>query len=139
MVKKNWRNEVDPEVYKKASVQCPHETYAPCDPCLKRALHDEEQRKLSLQPDVVTKWLRFTVHRDTGKTKVWGVYGLGGEGSRSGPPYLGSIKWRGQWRKYVYEPWSPIVMDADCLRDVINFIELQMAERARLKRERVDA
>lgn len=81
-------------------------------------------------------FLAFTEIEDTGKTKVWLVHNSN-DGSR-----LGTVRWRGGWRKYVLstEGYGESVWSADCLRDVAEFIDNQMALRAeRLLRERLKA
>lgn len=68
-------------------------------------------------------YLAFTEVHDTGKTKVWRV-----DNTNDGS-YLGDVRWRGGWRKYVLSIQGSSVWSADCLRDVAEFIEKQMQER----------
>lgn len=71
-------------------------------------------------------YTNFTEIHDTGKTKVWSV-----DNANDGS-HLGKVRWHGAWRKYVFQPidgWS--IWSADCLRDVADFLQLQMAERRR--------
>jgi hypothetical protein len=85
-------------------------------------------------------FLAFNEIHDTGRTKVWEV-----RNSNDGS-YLGVVKWHGAWRKYVLDsavyasraPHSshlapirrdvalPTVWSEDCLRDVAQFIKIQM-------------
>lgn len=37
------RNAVDPELYQAADRACTHETYAPCDACLRAAIASQER------------------------------------------------------------------------------------------------
>lgn len=68
-------------------------------------------------------YIAFTETRDTGKTKVWSV-----DNTNDGS-HLGEIKWRGGWRKYVLAIEPDTIWSSDCLRDVVDFMERQMAFR----------
>lgn len=68
-------------------------------------------------------FLAFTEIKDTGKTKVWSV-----DNSNDGS-FLGTISWRGGWRKYVLNVEPQTIWSADCLADVSKFIDARMAER----------
>lgn len=122
-MKPNWRNEVDPEVYQRAQAACPMghngETYAPCDPCLKKAILEAELPP----PQWESKFLNFTEVRDTGKTKVWYVY------NKDGSTLLGRVSWHGPWRRYCFFSFDSTLYDAACLADVAHFMQLRMNER----------
>lgn len=77
-------------------------------------------------------YTRFTEIADTGKTKVWAVDNVN-DGS-----HLGVIKWHGPWRKYVLRIEEKTIWSADCLRDVVEFIEKRMAERSLEQARRKD-
>lgn len=58
---------------------------------------------------------------ESGKTSIWYVR------NKSDPEndIPGIIKWNGAWRKYVYYT-HPSFYDANCLREIADFIEHQM-------------
>ncbi len=51
----------------------------------------------------------------SGKTDVWMVY--------SGQLALGSVSWYAPWRKYAFHPSASTTWDANCLREIIGFLE----------------
>jgi hypothetical protein len=53
---------------------------------------------------------------DSGKTKIWNVETLV---CRS----LGTIKWSGPWRKYVFRTIENCEFDGGCLREITEFCE----------------
>lgn len=53
------------------------------------------------------------------KTDVWYVAPL------SGGSVLGSVKFYGAWRKYVFFPREETLYDANCLRAIADFCERQ--------------
>lgn len=63
-------------------------------------------------------YIAFTQNGESpsGKTKRWNVTAVSG-----GPP-LGTVRWYGPWRKYVFQP-DYAVFDADCLREIADFTE----------------
>ena len=74
---------------------------------------------------VVKTWLTFDEVHDTGKTKVWDVYNAE-NGSK-----LGSVKWHGAWRQYVYDTSTAnygVVWNPDCMDELNEFIRARMTE-----------
>lgn len=57
------------------------------------------------------------------KTKVWSVW------NASTSVALGRIGWYPHWRRYVFNPASDTLYDASCLKEVVEFIEAEMAKR----------
>ena len=53
---------------------------------------------------------------DSGKTQKWIVT------SNSGI-HLGRVSWFAQWRRYAFQPIAETVFDANCLREIADFIE----------------
>lgn len=50
---------------------------------------------------------------------------------------LGTIKWYGRWRKYVFQPEQETIYEETCLRDIAQFIEDETkAHRAKAKAAR---
>lgn len=76
------------------------------------------------QARIVTdsKWLDFTLARDTGKTFIWQVRTKEGLS-------LGVISWFGRWRTYAFTPSRGTVFEPTCLRDISVFIDARMADR----------
>lgn len=66
--------------------------------------------------------LSFRQIKDTGKTKAWTVHS-------PGAVFLGDVSWYSQWRRYVFFPNDGMLFDADCLRNITEFIEARMKER----------
>ena len=66
-----------------------------------------------------TKWIKFEspVKSASGKTEIWNVWILKDGCS------AGVIKWRGGWRKYVFQPHSELLFDAVCLREIADFCD----------------
>lgn len=69
-----------------------------------------------------TKFLNYIEISDTGKTKVIGV------GNNQGQK-LAYLKWAAGWRRYVFMPFKDTQFDADCLKDILDFMEKLMADR----------
>lgn len=55
---------------------------------------------------------------DSGKTTIWTIKNL------NGSP-LGTISWKGQWRKYCFFPAPDTVFDLNCLKEIIDFLKEQ--------------
>jgi len=55
---------------------------------------------------------------DSGLTKIWWVTNVG-------HAELGKISWYAPWRRYVYNCYVRIVLDAVCLREIADFCEDQ--------------
>ena len=64
-----------------------------------------------------TKYLNITMSGSTGKTYRYEVR------SKAGDYLLGTIKWFGRWRAYVFYPSYETVFDAKCLTDITQFME----------------
>ena len=72
---------------------------------------------------MVSKYLRFVLIGDTGKTQVYNVLSVT-QGS-----ILGRLLWYGPWRQYVFEPQPDTVWNKDCLREVAEYLDNLMAAR----------
>ena len=49
---------------------------------------------------------------------------------------LGTIKFYGAWRKFVFEPVENVIFDASCLNDIITFLNNKTTDwRNSLKKE----
>lgn len=61
------------------------------------------------------------------KTSIHHVY------SAHDGSYLGDIKWRSGWRRYIFAPNNShevvTVFDASCLEEIANFLKAEMALR----------
>lgn len=68
----------------------------------------------------MAKWIRFIVYEQKPKTTVWRI-----ESIENGV-ILGYVKWFPNWRKYAFFPEEDTVYEQDCLKDIANFIEIQM-------------
>ena len=70
-----------------------------------------------------TKYPHFHFHfagkSKSGKTSMWDCY------SNANDAYLGTVKWKGQWRQYAmyYEEITKMWMNSSCLRDVADFCD----------------
>ena len=69
------------------------------------------------------KWIDILIRRDTGKTFVWVVR------AKQDDAELGEIRWFGRWRGYAFFPRAETLYEATCLRDIAEFIEVQMRAR----------
>ncbi len=70
----------------------------------------------------MSKWIVFEIVNDTGVTKTWEVT------TKKDIP-LGHIRWYSPWRKYCFFPLGGTVYAASCLRDIADFIKLEMGKR----------
>ena len=73
----------------------------------------------------MSKWICFVLIKEGEKTNVW--YVVTSEGHKT----LGEIKWFSRWRKYAFFPMAETVYENDCLKDIAEFIEIQMRARRR--------
>ena len=64
------------------------------------------------------KYLQFVEVQTLKKTKEFNIFGQMSS-------YLGIVKFRPQWRKYVFEPEPKSVYDASCLIELSNFCNEQ--------------
>jgi len=66
------------------------------------------------------KYISFKEHGTSasGKTKIWDVVNTGGV-------FLGYISWHAPWRRYTFAPTISSVFDANCLKDITDFVQLQ--------------
>jgi len=71
----------------------------------------------------VSKYLRFVLIGDTGKTQVYNVISVT-QGS-----ILGRLLWWGSWRQYVFEPAPYTVWNKDCLRELAEYLNGLMQAR----------
>jgi hypothetical protein len=51
----------------------------------------------------------------------------------TGDDFLGTIRWRSGWRRYVFMPYDGTTFDAACLTELITFITGLMNERLVVK------
>lgn len=72
---------------------------------------------------MVSKYLRFELIRDTGKTQVYQVLSV------SQGTFLGHLRWHGAWRQYVFEPEFDTIWNKECLRDLAAYLDGLMAAR----------
>jgi len=67
-------------------------------------------------------YLKFKEEKDTGKTKVFGVFNLTGE-------RLAQIGWFPGWRRYTLTAKRNTIWDSSCLKEITTFIDNLMEER----------
>ena len=70
----------------------------------------------------MSKWITFSVIKDTGITKTWEV------NTKKDIP-LGYIKWYYPWRKYCFFPIAGTVYAGSCLVSISEFIRKEMKAR----------
>lgn len=70
-----------------------------------------------------SKWLKFILVNDTGKTVIIDV-----ESKKSGE-LLGYINWFSHWRQYAFFPSSGMVFNQECMSDIIQKLKELMDER----------
>jgi hypothetical protein len=70
------------------------------------------------------EYIHFDEVGNTGKTKIWAVM------SNSSGDRLGTIKWHGPWRCYVFVPEWNTIWNIGCLETVNGFIRAQVKLRA---------
>ena len=70
-----------------------------------------------------TKYLRFDVVKDTGKTKVIFIVNIHHD------EVLGEIKWYPGWRQYCFYPNHSTIWNPHCLNDVSTVIKELMDDR----------
>lgn len=75
--------------------------------------------------DSTTEYLIFRTVPTEGarKTGMWAVL------SRRHKNVLGTIKWYGAWRQYVFCPDPDTIFNRGCLEDINAFMDTQMRER----------
>ena len=75
----------------------------------------------------MSKWLDFgpPVPSQSGKTLIWVI------NAKEDGAFLGSIKWFGRWRRYVFHPAAESVFEQDCLRDIATFCEQRTNDHRR--------
>lgn len=71
------------------------------------------------------KYVEFLLVGRKPKTNVYNVV------SKSDQALLGTIYWEAGWRQYVFDPWRKTIWSRGCLKQVIEFIQELMDERAR--------
>jgi hypothetical protein len=64
-----------------------------------------------------TPWLS-----DSGKTKIWDIINT----TLNEP--IGTIRWHGAWRKYVFASHGPLLVDANCARQIARLLDEAMAD-----------
>ena len=65
----------------------------------------------------MSRYLEFRLLERKPKTQVIEVI------SKRHGNRLGIIKWFGRWRRYALFPEPAIVFDAECLNDIVSYIE----------------
>jgi hypothetical protein len=68
---------------------------------------------------LVFKHVGFSVSGKTTEHKVTNLDGI----------ELGMIKFKATWRKYCFYPVANTVYDNNCLKEIMDFIDLQMRQR----------
>ncbi len=78
----------------------------------------------------VYKYINFeSLPTEGRKTSLWVVRNNKSRAS------LGSIKWAGAWRQYIFEPITvPCIFSSGCLEDIRHFIKQLMDERSGSKK-----
>lgn len=73
----------------------------------------------------IYEYVFFALIKEKPKTSVWGCYN-----KRSGD-ILGEVKWYAPWRQYCFFPTAryTTIFNAGCMKDIVEFIEIQMAKR----------
>lgn len=72
----------------------------------------------------MTNWLEFISIGIPAKRKM-AVYNVRNQVANH---HIGVIYWYGGFRKYVFEPSSEIIFDANCLREISAFLDDLMME-----------
>ena len=72
---------------------------------------------------IKSKYIKFEMIGDTGKTELWNVVSV------SSGSILGGIRWYGPWRQYCFFPFSDTVFNPTCMSDINAFIKELMAQR----------
>jgi len=83
----------------------------------------EANRCTSLIESREYKYIRFVEREPKPKTKVFSVE------SKNFDCLLGFVKWHAPWRRYCFFVEDGTFFDADCLRDIQDFINNLMIER----------
>lgn len=65
------------------------------------------------------KWIEFVEGQPCPRTRTWTVV------TKQDGTLLGSIRWDGGFRKYVFRPYGQAIYDNVCLRDIAAFVEEQ--------------
>lgn len=71
-----------------------------------------------------SKWIKFSLTEDTGKTKKYFVSTNDFESIK-----LGEVKWFGRWRQYAFFPEPDTVFEHQCMKDIVVFMEDLMQQR----------
>lgn len=71
----------------------------------------------------MSKYLRFNLIRDTGKTQLYEVV------SAHRGTVLGRISWYGPWRQYIFEPELDTIWNKECLQDLVGELDRLMEAR----------
>jgi len=67
-------------------------------------------------------YLTFRLHdkSESGKTNIWKIISSSIE--------IGTVKWFGHWRKYVFYPADNVLFDTTCLREISDFLSAKTQE-----------
>jgi len=68
------------------------------------------------------KYIHFVETEQKPKTSVWSCRNNGSSNQ------LGTVAWHGLWRRYCFFPEPITVFSADCMRDIVDFVEGKNAE-----------
>lgn len=76
-------------------------------------------------------YFAFAAMSESGKTVIYDVNTKG-----ESAVWLGSVRWFGRWRCYVFEPLRDTVYEKTCLREIADFCEKLTNEHNAQLRER---
>lgn len=71
----------------------------------------------------MSKHLEFAIIAELPKTKVFSVK------NKDNGTTLGTIRWHGAWRQYVFEPVQETIWSSDCLQDLTDYLKKLKEER----------
>ena len=73
----------------------------------------------------MSKYLEFVKHTHgiARKTDKWRVESI------KTRQVIGLIEWYSPWRRYTLYPVAGTIFDANCLRDIATFMEIEMGKR----------
>lgn len=81
----------------------------------------------------MAKWIEFiqvTRSETVRKTHIFEVR------SKTQGSILGTVEWFGRWRRYSFFPNDDTIYDAICLRDIAEFCDRLMTQRAQASKDR---
>jgi hypothetical protein len=78
-----------------------------------------------------TKYLKFDIVKDTGKTKLIFIINIHHD------EVIGEIRWFSRWRQYCFSPNNNTIWNTECLNDVNAVIKQLMDERKTKPKPRI--